>query len=119
MPKSVKMKDGKPVLQIHGVRPARRINSRNQQSTDLVVEAVQQFIIPDPDTGENITHRGGCTLLIDLQNYRIRYAIRKRVGNPSRIANEREFLRAAADGSQAYFEIGANREPFAVLHRGI
>jgi len=119
MPKEVKMKDGKPVLQIHGVRPARRINSRNQQSRDLVVEAVQQFIATDPKTGENMTHRGGCTLLIDLQNHRIRYAIRKRVGNATRIACERQFLRAAAEDSQGYFENEANREPFALLHRGV
>jgi hypothetical protein len=119
MPKEVKMKDGKPVLQIHGVRPARRINSHNQQTTDLVMEAVQQFIVRDPETGETITHRGGCTLLIDMHHFRIRYAIRKRVGNLARIAGERQFLRAAAEGSQSYFESGTNREPFAILHRGI
>jgi len=119
MPKEVKVKDGKPVLEIHSVRPARRINSRNQQTTDLVLEAVQQFIVADPDTGEKVTHRGGCTLLIDLQHHRIRYAIRKRVGNPSRIAEERRFLRAAAEGSQGYFESESNREPFAMLHRGV
>jgi hypothetical protein len=83
------------------------------------MEAVQQFIVRDPETGETTIHRGGCTLLIDMHHFRIRYAIRKRVGNPARIAGERQFLRAAAEGSQSYFESGANREPFAILHRGI
>ncbi|MFN0104364.1 MAG: S8 family serine peptidase [Bryobacteraceae bacterium] len=119
MPKGIKTKDGKPVLQIDGVRPARRINSRNQQSTDLVVEAVQQYVVDDPDTGEKTRHRGGCTLLIDMQNHRIRYAIRKRVGSPARIAAERQFLRMAAEGSQSYFTTGPDREPFAFLHRGV
>lgn len=120
MPADVKVdKDGKPVLQIHGVRPARRVGSRNQQITDLVVEAVQQCIVKDPDTGQPVTHRGGCTLLIDMQQHRIRYAIRKRVGSENRMAAEREFLRAAAAGSQSYFDAGPNREPFAMLHRGM
>jgi hypothetical protein len=111
--------DGTPLLQIHSVRPARRISSRGQQLTDLVVEAVQRFIVADPDTGAKTTHRGGCTLLIDLQNERIRYAVRKPVGSASRISAEQNFLRMAAEGSQAYFDPAKEREPFAMLHRGV
>lgn len=119
MPKEIKTDDdGNPVLQISGVRPARRINSRNEQNIDLVVEAVQKYIATDAETGEKTTHRGGCTLLIDLQNYRIRYAIRKRVDKMSRIAAEQKFMRMAAEGSQSYFESERDSEPFAMLHRG-
>ena len=120
VPKEVpKSDDGTPLLQIHSVRPARRINSRGQQLTDLVVEAIQRFIITDPQTGVQTTHRGGCTLLIDMQEERIRYAVRKRVGSPTRIAAEQSFMGMAADGSQAYFDSGMEREPFAMLHRGV
>ncbi|MBL8235836.1 MAG: S8 family serine peptidase [Bryobacterales bacterium] len=119
MPAGVKLNNaGKPVVQIHSVRPARRINSRNQQMTDLVVEAVQQCQAQDPETKEWTTHRGGCTILIDLKNYRIRYAIRKRVGHPARVAEERAFRRMAAEGQQGYFDNRQSAEPFALLHRG-
>lgn len=110
--------DGTPLLLIHSVRPARRINSRGQQLTDLVVEAIQRFIVTDPATGVKTTHRGGFTLLIDLEHERIRYAVRKRVGSATRIQAEQSFLRMAADGSQSYFDPTREREPFAMLHRG-
>lgn len=110
--------DGTPKLEIHSVRPARRINSRGQQLIDLVIEACQRYIVTDPN-GEKTTHRGGCTLLIDLQNERIRYAVRKRVGSPSRLEAEQSFLRMAAEGSQSYFDPAKEREPFAMLHRGV
>jgi hypothetical protein len=49
MPKGIRLnRKGLPKLEIHGVRPARRINSRNEQITDLVVEAVQQLQVVDP-----------------------------------------------------------------------
>ena len=101
------------------MRPARRMNSRGQQLTDLVVEAIQRNIVTDPTTNQESTHRGGCTILIDLENERIRYAIRKRVGSNSRISAERQFLQIAAQGSQSYFEPSLNGEPFAMLHRGV
>jgi hypothetical protein len=111
--------DKAPRLEIHSVRPARRIDLHGQAYTDLVIEAVQKFSAKDPDTGETTWHRGGCTLLIDLHNERIRYAIRKRVGNAGRIDAERRFLGMAAEGSQSYFIPAESREPFAMLHRGL
>ena len=110
--------DGTPKLQIYSVRPARRINRRGQQQVDLVIEAVQRFIVTNQATGQTTTHRGGCTLLIDMEQERIRYAIRKKVGSASRIQAEQSFLRMAADGSQSYFNPSENHEPFAMLHRG-
>jgi len=120
MPKEVPVdKNGIPVLQIHSVRPARRINRRRQQLTDLVIEAVQRFVVTDPVTGEKTTHRGGCTILIDMQNERVRYAVRKKVDSRTRIDSEQNFLRMAAEGSQSYFDPQKYREPFAMLHRGV
>ena len=120
VPKEIpKSADGTPSLQIHAVRPARRINSRGQQLTDLVVEAIQRFVVTDPATGIQTVHRGGCTLLIDMQQERIRYAVRKRVGSATRMAAEQNFLAMAVDGSQSYFDPAQDKEPFAMLHRGV
>jgi hypothetical protein len=113
-------RNGSPVLEIHSVRPARRTGERGQALTDLVIEAVQRFSAADPETGEVSWHRGGCTLLVDLQKERIRYAIRKRVGNPGRIAAERRFMMGMAEtDGQAYFDVRSSHEPFAMLHRGM
>jgi hypothetical protein len=107
-----------PKVEIHSVRPARRIDSRGQAHTDLVIEAVQKFKAKDPESGLVSNHRGGCTILIDMQNERIRYAIRKRVGKAERIAAERRFM-GMAGGGQAYFARTESKEPFAMLHRGV
>ena len=118
MPSEIPIHKGFPALEIHSVRPARRIASNGQQATDLVVEMVQRYVEEDPDTKETTTYRGGCTLLIDLEQERIRYAIRKRVGNPDRIAAERAFTGSSADGNSPYFFSGDFSEPFAMRHRG-
>ena len=107
-----------PVVAINSVRPARRVNMRGQQSIDLVVELIQKFDAVDPETKEVNLHRGGCTLLIDMEEEKVRYAIRKRVASPARVAAEQEFLRMTATGSPPYFEPGKN-EPFAAAHRGV
>ncbi len=110
---------GNPALYIHSVRPARRISSRGQQMTDLVVEAIQRFVVTDAKTNLTTTYRGGCTVLIDMEHERIRYAIRKRVGSSARIAAEKQFMQMAAEDSQAYFDPSQSAEPFAMLHRGV
>jgi len=119
MPQQIPLRpDGFPKIEIHSVRPARRIGSDGQQTTDLVIEMVQRYVDTDPATHESTTYRGGCTLLIDLEKERIRYAIRKRVDNASRIADMKSFTMSAAGGSSPYFLADACDEPFAMLHRG-
>jgi subtilisin family serine protease len=121
-PPEVPLKNGFPVVQIQSARPARRIGSDGQQTTDLVVEMVQRFERIDADTKQKTVFRGGCTLLIDLEKEQIRYAIRKRVGNPDRIASQMSFMGSEADVSSNYFQPDAyesDYEPFAMLHRAI
>jgi hypothetical protein len=112
-------KAGTPVVEIHSVRPARRIDSRGQAHTDLIIEAVQKFSAKNPDNGPDTWHRGGCTVIVDLQHEQIRYAIRKRVGKAARVAAQQHFMGMAAEGSQSYFEPSQSKEPFAMLHRGV
>ncbi len=109
--------NGTPVLNINSVRPARRTNMRGQQSIDLVVELIQKYEEVDPVTKQKNTHRGGCTLLVDVEQQRFRCAIRKRVGSAARISAEQGFLRMTSESSSPYYEPGRN-EPFAVVHRG-
>ena len=120
VPKQVPLnKDGWPILMINSVRPARRVNMRGQQSIDVVVELIQRYLEPDPDTGVTNTHRGGCTLLIDMEQQRFRYAVRKRVGSQSRVTAEQAFLHMTGDSSSPYFDSGNGKEPFAIAHRSV
>jgi len=119
IPKEIRIdKDGYPVIQIHSVRPARRIGRDGQQLTDLVIEAVQRYTVTDED-GTQTVHRGGCTMLIDLVNEGTRYAIRKKVGSASRISATDAFMRMSAESGQAYFRDKDTKEPFALLHRAL
>ncbi len=118
MPDQIPVSNGVPKVEIHSVRPARRIASNGQQTTDLVIEMVQRYVETDPVTKEHTTYRGGCTVLIDLEQERIRYAIRRRVDNVNRIAQMKAFMASGSDGSSPYFLADAYNEPFAMLHRG-
>lgn len=119
MPKQIPLRpDGKPKIEIHSVRPARRIGSNGQQATDLVIEMVQRYVAVDPVTKAESTLRGGCTVLLDLENEQIRYVIRKRVDNSDRIKAMTAFTMAASDNSSPYFLASEYSEPFAMLHRG-
>ncbi len=105
-------------LEIHSVRPARRIGPDGQSREDLVVEITQGFT---PDGGLGVTHRGGCTMLIGLAERRIRYVVGKRLDNSRRLENQLNFRLGMAQGTPAstYFNQhwGAN-DPFALLNRG-
>jgi subtilisin family serine protease len=112
---------GVPKLEIHSVRVARRTGPTGWEQMDLVVDLTQKWIEPagaGPTGGEAVVSRGGCTLLIDLESAQMRYAIRKRVGQPSRLTREREHKALQLAGSLRgnYFRSG-NGEPFAMLHR--
>lgn len=96
---------GIPRLEVHSVRPARRIGPEDQIITDLVIEMTQRrrgYLDPAVqervDRGEispprpDFIFRGGCTLLVDPETARVRYCIYKRILSQSRIERMRHFL---------------------------
>ena len=99
------------------MRPARRVGPDGQQRLDLVVEITQSWT-PRDETGAK--YRGGCTLVIGLEDRAIRYCIRKRVAAEGRVASLASFRLRLADATARsnYFEDATNgAEPFAMLHR--
>lgn len=100
-------------IEVHSVRPARRVGPDGQIQSDIVVEITQSW---SPDRSMKSKRRGGCTLLIDADSCMVRYLIRKRVG---KAGDEPETNRADAvyDPRTSYTaEAGEHREPFALLH---
>ena len=101
-------------IEVHSVRPVRRVGPDGNIRSDLVVEITQTF---RPDGGGRF--RGGCTLLIDLATAQVRYLLRKKVNSAERLNNQLKFAADGSDGLRAnYFADGAQRaEPFALMHR--
>jgi hypothetical protein len=66
---------------------------------------------------------GGCTVIADLRNRRIKYCIRKNVMSESRMERQRAFAIESRETLRAvYFSSldaqDETREPFAIMHRG-
>src|SRR5262249_470702 len=79
-------------IEVHSVRPARRISPDGQSHPDLVVEITQSF---RPVTGGRF--RGGCTLLVDLEKNMVRYFVAKRITNAARLAEQQKFAANLTD----------------------
>jgi hypothetical protein len=103
-------------IEIHSVRPARRVGPDGNIRSDLIVEITQSFRLSDPPGGRL---RGGCTLLIDLATAEVRYMVRKRVQSPERLAAQLTLAVDAPGGlrSNYFASKSAAGEPFAVMHR--
>jgi hypothetical protein len=102
-------------IEVHSVRPARRVGPDGTMLSDLVVEITQTF---RPDEGGRF--RGGCTLLIDLKTHQVRYFIRKKVDSEARLLEQQNFGITLSDPLRATYFTDPERglEPFALLHRG-
>jgi hypothetical protein len=99
-------------IEVHSIRPARRIGQDGSILSDLVVELIQAW---RPDDLQGIAFRGGCTLLINRDTNEIRYLIRKRVDNEARLMAQLKPILAATERS--YFDSSRRvDEPFAMLH---
>jgi hypothetical protein len=107
-------------IEVHSVRPARRIGPDGQSRTDLVVEITQTFRPFPPNSGK---FRGGCTLLIDLEETnpenKVRYFVRKRVGSSERVDAQKTYSQSIAQSHRGtYFDDpDGGKEPFALLHQ--
>jgi Subtilase family len=104
------------VIEVHSVRPLRRVGPDGNIRSDLVVEITQSF---RPSAIPGARYRGGCTLLIDLATAEVRYMVRKKVVNVERFAAQFKFGADASDSLHAnYFADDTGvREPFALMHR--
>jgi hypothetical protein len=103
-------------IEVHSVRPARRVGPDGEIRADIVIEITQTF---RPEKKPNMRIRGGCTLLIDRSTFNIRYLIRKKL----RISED--VRKKIESGGNANFGLAANyfdekertAEPFALMHR--
>jgi len=136
---------GVPFFEVHSVRPARRVGPDGDSITDLVVEITQRrrgYIDPDRqqmvDAGDtfdpDFIFRGGCTLLVDLHEGKVRYCIYKDIDSKYRLERMRKYLGGDespslrstyfGDPRQSYYtaltggeDEAMGTEPFAMINR--
>lgn len=104
-------------IEVHSVRPARRVGPDGETRLDIIVEITQSFRPAD-----NPRHRvrGGCSLLIDLQTFRPRYLIRKRLEGSDGVLKQSRFQMTMVEDltlrENFYGKGSGDQEPFALLH---
>jgi hypothetical protein len=117
-------------IEVHAVRPARRTGPDGSFVTDLVVVITQnrsEPVEPADKASARFNFRGGCTLLIDLRQKRIRYIVSRNINlsrsdsAKKRLERQRVYQQGKGDSLRAlYFSRDIDRaEPFAMLHRGL
>lgn len=117
MPPTVRLnRRGEPVFAIDALREARRTRDDGRALNQVFVTILQQQDIAHD--GATQTIRSGSTLVIDLDEPRIVYVVRKGLRDEDRLKRTIAF-REGADGQASlaatYFQ--ESREPFAALHR--
>ncbi len=125
---------GRPRIEVHSIRPARRVGPDGEVLNDLVVELTQwRKAYLDPGVQEqadakrtrrpaDFLFRGGCTLLVDVERDQVRYCIGKDVLSTGRLERTRRFFGGAEEGvglAATYFgRTLRSRNPFRMLHEG-
>ncbi|WP_407193237.1 hypothetical protein [Bradyrhizobium sp. STM 3566] len=122
---------GGPAFEVHSVRTTRRSGPDGQDVRQLVIEVTQRrrgYFDPRRqelvDAGKarhgrsDFVFRGGATLIIDLRENRLRYVVRKRIDDNTRLNEQRELLCQPDGFGFTYLGNRGAREPFAVTHRG-
>jgi hypothetical protein len=113
-----------PKFEVHSLRAAQRVGPDGDTLNQLIITLIQSRDLPldlqDP-ASEKMLFRGGCTLILDLDTMRLRYAIRKDIADETRLAFHRRYRTGLAmDGSlqNTYFRhLKDAAEPLALLHR--
>ena len=125
--------NGKYTFEVHSVRGARRIAPDGRALNQVIISITQKRMVPGANAGDpKFRFRGGCTLILDLQDLTLEYAIVKTIGdkvdkngklleeNP-RLLRQRKYRQSGERMSlrETYFgasgQDGAD-EPFALLH---
>jgi hypothetical protein len=134
-----------PKVEVHSVRVTRRAGPDGQDLRQLIIEITQRrrgfYDVQEQEQQDqkdlapappDFIFRGGATLIFDLREAAgtdfdgtLRYVIRKRISDDTRLRQQADFLRQRRFGgfgitypSSDLDDYGEHREPFALVHRG-
>ena len=108
-------------FEVHSIRPSLRMDWNEQARLQWVIELTQRIPQGGNGAAPDYYFRGGCTLLVDAEDGKVRYSIKKPLDDEGRKERQRRFLQDEANESLAatYFgdTVAEAAEPFAMLHR--
>jgi hypothetical protein len=106
---------------VHSIRPSLRMDWNEQARLQWVIELTQQIPVGGNDAAPGYNFRGGCTLLVDAEDGKVRFSIKKPLDDEERQERQRRYLQDEANESLAATYFGDTMtegvEPFAMLHR--
>jgi hypothetical protein len=107
-------------IEAHSVRVCKRTAPDGSSKSTLVIELTQAFWA-DPDKER---YRGGCTLLFDLNDNKLKYMVRKKLLSPwsmqKQVAARSAAMMSAAVHGQVYYppnDPTGRGKAFAIMHR--
>ena len=102
-------------FEVHELRRSIRVSPDGKHLPQIIIALTQSTEIRMDSS--NHTFRGGSTLVVDLTNSSVKYAIRKRINSDKRKQRTEEFINdALADPLKSLLLGTGQREPFAALH---
>lgn len=108
-------------FEVHSIRPSMRMDWNEQARLQWVIELTQRIPQGGNGAAPDYYFRGGCTLLVDAEDGKVRYSIKKPLDDEDRKERQRRYLQDEANESLAatYFgdALTEGAEPFAMLHR--
>ncbi len=111
--------DGFFIFEVHSFRGARRVGPNGNLNNQIIISITQKRIV-DKDKPEEFIFRGGCTLILNLEDLTLRYTVNtKRIGDANRLERQRTYYTESNRQSlrATYFGTSRTNEPFALLHR--
>jgi len=106
---------GDPTFEVHAFREARREREDGRVLNQAFVTILQKQNVEFEN--EKLWMHCGCTLVLDLDESRVSYVIRKGLNDTERMRRTREFREDNENtGPLATTYFGAQDEPFAALH---
>ena len=120
------VKDGRPLFEVHSVRPARRITAEGESRNDVVAILTQwqrPLLDPANPSAGTFLFRGGTTLLVsrEFDSDPVRYAISRPVSSRPRQERMRRYEQERGGYNNLYATVTPDNtdEPFGMLHRGL
>ncbi len=114
---------GIPVFEIHSLRSAQRVGPDGNALNQIIISITQsrKFLLDpaSPTGGSKFFFRGGCTLILDLNNLDLRYRIVKSIDDDERLNAQAQYRQEVRGNSlyATYFDENDPDEPFAIMHR--
>ncbi len=129
-----RVKNGRPIFEVHSLRPARRVGPDGNLLNQVIISMTQRTEVSlfnektekngkksNADFNPKFWFRGGCTLILDLNDLCLRYSITKPIDDKQRLDRQKNYRFNKTDASlrNTYFNRldQDGNEPFALLHR--